>query len=59
MPLWNCYLLVVNGRAKTNNAVEAWHRVFKAMFRHAHMQMDQFIERLKTDEDRARHIIIG
>ena len=29
--LWNCYQAVLDGTARTNNAVEGWHRGFEPM----------------------------
>ncbi|XP_065312834.1 uncharacterized protein LOC135922375 [Gordionus sp. m RMFG-2023] len=48
--LWNCYQSTLNGEAKTNNAVEGWHRCFSSLLTSYHPNMWKFISSLKKQQ---------
>lgn len=47
---WNCYVAAVDGLAKTNNAVEGWHRAFMEVVRAHHPCIFKFISALKKEQ---------
>ena len=45
--LWNMYDIVLNGQARTNNAVEAWHRGIETLLQMAHPTLWKLIDGLR------------
>ena len=42
--LWNLYEIVLNGQARTNNAVEGWHRGIETLLQMAHPTVWKLID---------------
>ena len=45
--LWNCHDAVVKDTARTNNAVEAWHRAFENLINAHHPNLWKFIRAIQ------------
>lgn len=54
--LWNCFDGTLSGLARTNNAVEAWHRGFSTVVA-AHPKIFPFINELKREQLKNMFII--
>lgn len=48
--MWNHYDSVIDGHARTNNAVEGWHNRFNKKAQACHLSMWKFIELLKSEQ---------
>jgi len=48
--LWNCYQATADGLARTNNAVEGWHRRFSALLGADHPTIWRFINAIKEEQ---------
>ncbi|KAI1722140.1 FLYWCH zinc finger domain-containing protein [Ditylenchus destructor] len=47
---WNCFSSVLDNQARTNNAIEGWHRVFNQKFSKRNLNLSHFIIKLKEEE---------
>ncbi|KAI1702211.1 hypothetical protein DdX_15626 [Ditylenchus destructor] len=47
---WNCFNSVLDNQARTNNAIEGWHRVFNKKFSKRNLNLSHFIIKLKEEE---------
>ncbi|KAI1694754.1 hypothetical protein DdX_19947 [Ditylenchus destructor] len=47
---WNCFNSVLDNHARTNNAIEGWHRVFNKKFAKRNLNLSHFIIKLKEEE---------
>lgn len=55
--LWNCHEAVLQGTARSNSAIEAWHRSFKAMFASSNTSLVSFVARLQVEEGKTQKLI--
>ncbi len=57
--LWNVHDRVLNGKSRTNNAVEAWHRGVQQAFQVQHPTIWKFIRKLGKEQNKRDTIIEG
>ena len=49
IPLWNMHERVLDGLARTNNAVEGWHRAFQGSLQSSHPTLWRYIEAIRKE----------
>ncbi|MCP3667293.1 MAG: hypothetical protein GY696_33165, partial [Gammaproteobacteria bacterium] len=57
IPVWNVYDRVLAGKARTNNAVEAWHRGVQQAFQCHYPTIWKFIKKLGTEQKKRDTVI--
>ncbi len=57
--LWNVYNRTLNGQARTNNAVEAWHRGISSNMGCEHPTLWKFLNKLKSQQQHRDKVIEG
>ncbi|CAI6345166.1 unnamed protein product [Macrosiphum euphorbiae] len=48
--MWNCFLIIEQDIATTNNSIEGWHNCFTSILSGKHPSIWRFIEALKKEE---------